>query len=92
LHKLRKTIHGPPQYINPKDLKHRSDVAVWKGVAYVAGIVPPDNTFSIAEHASQALAVIEGRLAGAGIDKPRLLIALIHLADVERDVVAVKDT
>ena len=25
-------------YINTKDLKHRSDVAVWNGVAYVAGI------------------------------------------------------
>ena len=37
-------------HINTKDLKHRSDVAVWNGVAFVAGIVPPDNTLPVAAH------------------------------------------
>ena len=56
-----------PQYINPKNLKYRSDVTVWNGVAYVAGIVPSDNTLSIAEQTSQALAVIDGHLAAVGL-------------------------
>lgn len=77
-----------PKYINPKGLGHRSDVAVWNGVAYVAGIVPPDNSLSVAEQTRQALAVIDGHLAAAGTDKSRLLTALIHMTDVERDVAA----
>ena len=80
-----------PQYINPKNLKHRSDVTVWNGVAYVAGIVPSDNTLSIAEQTSQVLAVIDGHLAVVGTDKSRLLTALIHMTDVERDVAAFND-
>lgn len=75
-----------PAYVNTKDLKHRSDVAVWNGVAYVAGIVPPDNALSIAEQTRQALALIDGHLAAAGTDKSRLLTALVHMADVDRDV------
>ena len=35
-----------PQHINRKNLSHRSDVTVWNGVAYVAGIIPPDNSLS----------------------------------------------
>ena len=35
-------------HINTKDLKRRSDAAVWNGVAYVAEIVPPDNTLPVA--------------------------------------------
>ena len=75
-----------PQYINPKNLGHRSDVTVWNGVAYVAGIVPPDNSVTIAEQTAQALAIIDGHLAAAGTDKSRLLTALIHMTDVNRDV------
>ncbi len=75
-----------PKYINPKNLQHRSDVAVWNGVAYVAGIVPPDNALPVAEQTAQALAVIDGHLAAAGTDKSRLLSATIHMADVNRDV------
>lgn len=67
-----------PQYINPKNLKHRSDVTVWNGVAYVAGIVPSDNTLSIAEQTRQALAVIDGHLAAVRTDKSRLLSLNSH--------------
>jgi hypothetical protein len=35
-----------PEYIDPKNLKHRSDVVALSGVAYVAEIIPPDNTLS----------------------------------------------
>jgi enamine deaminase RidA (YjgF/YER057c/UK114 family) len=75
-----------PQHINPKNLSHRSDVTVWNGVAYVAGIIPPDNSLSIAEQTAEALAIIDGHLAAAGTDKSRLLTALIHMTDVNRDV------
>lgn len=77
-----------PQYLNTKDLKHRSDVAVWNGVAYVAGIVPPDNALAVEAQTAQALAVIDRHLAAAGTDKSRLLTATIHMADVDRDVAA----
>jgi len=77
-----------PKYCNAKDLKHRSDVAVWNGVAYVAGIVPPDNTLPVAEQTAQVLDVIDAHLAAAGTDKSRLLTATIHMADVDRDVAA----
>lgn len=77
-----------PDYINTKDLKHRSDVAVWNGIAFVAGIVPPDNSLPVAKQTSQALAVIDAHLASAGTDKSRLLSATIHMADVNRDVAA----
>ena len=75
-----------PQHINPKNLSHRSDVTVWNGVAYVAGIIPPDNSLSIAVQTAEALAIIDGHLAAAGTDKSRLLTALIHMTDVNRDV------
>ncbi len=75
-----------PQYIYPKNLSHRSDVTVWNGVAYVAGIIPPDNSLSLAEKTAQACAIIDGHLAAAGTDKSRLLTALIHMTDVKRDV------
>jgi enamine deaminase RidA (YjgF/YER057c/UK114 family) len=80
-----------PNYVNTKDLKHRSDVAVWNGVAYVAGIVPPDSTLPVAEQTAQALAVIDAHLAAAGTDKSRLLSATIHMADVNRDVAALNE-
>ena len=75
-----------PQYINPKNLSHRSDVTIWNGVAYVAGIVPPDNSLLIFEQTAQALNLIDGHLFSAGTDKSRLLTALIHMTNVNRDV------
>ncbi|MEE3094969.1 MAG: RidA family protein [Pseudomonadota bacterium] len=75
-----------PQHINPKNLSHRSDVTVWNGVAYVAGIIPPDASLSIAVQTAEALAIIDGHLAAAGTDKSRLLTALIHMTDVNSDV------
>ncbi len=77
-----------PEYLNTRDLQHRSDVAVWNGVAYVAGIVPPDNSISVEEQTVQALAVIDTHLAAVGTEKSRLLTATIHMADVDRDVAA----
>jgi enamine deaminase RidA (YjgF/YER057c/UK114 family) len=75
-----------PLYINPKNIKHRSDTVVFNGVAYVSGVVPSDNTASIADQTSQALAQIDARLAQAGTDKSMLLSATIWMEDVNRDV------
>lgn len=75
-----------PRYINPKNLKHRSDTVVFNGVAYVSGVVPSDNTLPVAEQTRQALQEIDARLAEAGTDKTRLLSATIWMLDVNRDV------
>ncbi|MBN9438230.1 RidA family protein [Bosea sp. (in: a-proteobacteria)] len=77
-----------PTYLNPKGLKHRSDTVVFNGVAYVSGVVPADNSVTIADQTRQALAQIDERLAAAGTDKSRLLSATIWMHDVNRDVAA----
>ena len=77
-----------PQYINPKNLSHRSDVTVWNAVAYFAGIIPPHNLLSITEQTEQNLDGGNRHLAAAEIYKSQLLMAMIHMTDAGRYVAA----
>jgi len=59
-----------------------SDMAVFNGVAYLAGQVPADATQDITGQTAQVLASIDALLARAGSDKSRILMCQIFLADV----------
>ena len=59
-----------------------SDMAVYNGVAYLAGQVPGDATQDITGQTAQVLAAIDALLARAGSDKTRILMAQIFLADL----------
>ena len=59
-----------------------SEMAVYDGVAYLAGIVPDDATQGIEGQTAQVLASIDSLLARAGTDKTRILRAQIYLADL----------
>jgi enamine deaminase RidA (YjgF/YER057c/UK114 family) len=59
-----------------------SEMAVHKGVAYLAGQVPDDGSADIAEQTRQVLKSIDALLARAGSDKSRILMAQIFLADL----------
>jgi len=59
-----------------------SDMAVFNGVAYLAGQVPADATQDITGQTAQVLAAIDALLARAGSDKSRILMCQIFLADV----------
>ncbi|TFL13795.1 RidA family protein [Pusillimonas caeni] len=63
--------------------KRLSDVAVYNGVAYLAGQVPDDGKADIGEQTRQVLATIDRLLAEAGSDKTRILMAQIFLADIQ---------
>ena len=58
-----------------------SEMAVYNGVAYLAGQVPEDATADITGQTTQVLAAIDQLLARAGSDKTRLLMVQIFLAD-----------
>ena len=58
-----------------------SEMAVYNGVAYLAGQVPEDASADIAGQTAQVLAAIDKLLARAGTDKSRILRAQIFLAD-----------
>jgi enamine deaminase RidA (YjgF/YER057c/UK114 family) len=58
-----------------------SEMAVYNGVAYLAGQVPEDATADITGQTAQVLAAIDKLLARAGSDKTRLLMVQIFLAD-----------
>lgn len=59
-----------------------SDMAVYNGVAYLAGQVPADATQDITGQTTQVLGMIDALLARAGSDKTRILMAQIFLADL----------
>jgi len=59
-----------------------SDMAVYNGVAYLAGQVAADATQDARGQAAQVLAAIDALLARAGTDKSRILMAQIYLADL----------
>ena len=59
-----------------------SEMAVHKGVAYLAGQVPDDGSADIAGQTRQVLASIDALLARAGSDKSRILMAQIYLVDL----------
>lgn len=63
--------------------KRLSDMAVYNGVAYLAGQVPDDATLDITGQTSQVLATIDKLLAEAGTDKSRILMAQIFVANMK---------
>ncbi|VFR19058.1 RidA/YER057c/UK114 superfamily, group 2, YoaB-like protein [plant metagenome] len=62
--------------------KRLSDMAVYNGVAYLAGQVPDDSTLDIKGQTAQVLATIDRLLAEAGTDKSRILMAQIFVANI----------
>jgi enamine deaminase RidA (YjgF/YER057c/UK114 family) len=63
--------------------KRLSDMAVYNGVAYLAGQVPDDATLDITGQTAQVLATIDNLLAQAGSDKSRILMAQIFVANMK---------
>lgn len=59
-----------------------SDVAVHKGVAYLAGQVPDDDQAGIEIQTRQVLATIDRLLAQAGSGRQHLLMVTVYLADM----------
>jgi len=59
-----------------------SELAVYNGVAYLAGQVAADATQDIKGQTRQVLAAVDALLARAGSDKSRILRAQIFLADL----------
>lgn len=76
------------EFINPQSLKHRSDVVVHNGIAYVSGALSADSALSVAEQTKQALSDIDARLHAVGSSKANILSALIFLTEVDKDVAA----
>lgn len=63
--------------------KRLSDMAVFGGVAYLAGQVPDDASLDIQGQTAQVLATIDRLLATAGTDKSRILMAQIYVANMK---------
>ncbi len=63
--------------------KRLSDMAVFNGVAYLAGQVPDDATQDITGQTAQVLATIDRLLAEAGTDKTKILMAQIFVANMK---------
>ncbi len=63
--------------------KRLSDVAVFNGVAYLAGQVPDDASLDIEGQTRQVLATIDRLLAEVGSDKTRILMAQIFVANMK---------
>ena len=61
-----------------------SQAVVYRGVAYLAGIVADDLVPSVTEQTRQILGKIDRLLAAAGSDKTRILKANIWLADISK--------
>ena len=59
-----------------------SDVAVYNGVAYLAGQVPVDATADIVGQTRQVLQIIDQLLTESGTDKSKILMAQIFLSDL----------
>lgn len=59
-----------------------SEMAVYNGVAYLAGQIAPDAAPGIEAQTTQVLAAVDALLARAGTDKSRILRAEIFLADL----------
>jgi enamine deaminase RidA (YjgF/YER057c/UK114 family) len=59
-----------------------SDMAVFNGVAYLAGQVANDLSQDIGGQMREVLSMIDALLAQANSDKSRILMATIYLADL----------
>ena len=62
--------------------KRLSEMAVYNGVAYLAGQVAEDDTLDMYGQAKQVLASIDKLLAEAGSDKSRILMAQVFVANM----------
>ena len=62
--------------------KRMSDMAIYNGVAYLAGQVPDDSTLDIEGQTAQVLATIDRLLAEAGTDKSRILMAQVFITSM----------
>ncbi|MCJ9711823.1 RidA family protein, partial [Bordetella hinzii] len=58
-------------------------MAVYNGVAYLAGQVPDDASLDITGQTEQVLATIDRLLAEAGTDKTKILMAQIFVANMK---------
>jgi enamine deaminase RidA (YjgF/YER057c/UK114 family) len=63
--------------------KRLSDMAVYNGVAYLAGQVPDDSRLDITGQTQQVLATIDRLLAEAGTDKTKILMAQIFITNMK---------
>lgn len=63
--------------------KRLSDMAVYNGVAYLAGQVPDDGSLDMEGQTAQVLATIDRLLAEAGTDKSKILMAQIFVANMK---------
>lgn len=62
--------------------KRLSEMAIYNGVAYLAGQVPENDQLDMYGQTQQVLAEIDKWLKVAGTDKRRILMAQIFLADM----------
>ena len=62
--------------------KRLSDMAVYNGVAYLAGQVANDTKQDVTGQTAQVLAAIDALLAEAGTDKTRILMAQVFVANI----------
>ena len=62
--------------------KRLSDVAVYNGVAYLAGQIPEDSSLDMTGQTEQVLAIIDQLLESAGTNKSRILMAQIFVANM----------
>lgn len=62
--------------------RRMSEMAVYNGVAYLAGQVAEDATADITGQTHQVLSAVDALLERAGSDKTRILRAQIFLADL----------
>ncbi|UOD49608.1 RidA family protein [Orrella daihaiensis] len=62
--------------------KRLSDMAVYNGVAYLAGQVPEDPSLDITGQTEQVLAIVDSLLEQAGTNKSRILMAQIFIANM----------
>ncbi|WFF38683.1 RidA family protein [Moraxella nasibovis] len=59
-----------------------TEIAVYNGVAYLAGQVPDDDSLDIVGQTREVLANIDKALAKAGTDKSKLLTAQVFIKDL----------
>lgn len=62
--------------------KRLSDMAIYNGVAYLAGQVPEDASLDITGQTEQVLAIIDSLLEQAGTNKSRILMAQIFISNM----------
>lgn len=62
--------------------KRLSEMAVYNGIAYLAGQVPEDDTLDMYGQTKQVLSEIDKWLVEAGTDKSRILMAQVFVANM----------